>query len=325
MIVDLKDLLKMILRDAGAEILERDDEFIWAKASDGIYLYLIEDKTAVDGDYVVNFIRKTEQIKGYRGIICLKGYNSEATKIAERGGVELTSREEFASIIGEFIIKLQERGEEIPLISEEDVEVVNVEEEEEEDEESDVIPIFLEDAEESGEKIIKPLIPELKALQLSKNYVRGFKTELNLIPYYVFEYSLTLEIEGEAEEKNVAGLIAVNAVKNNYEIWKTGYETVSTLTQPHVKIEPKTSLDKARDLALNGLIKEYTSEKEVKIEDENITIIEKRKTRPKENSIKYNFIGLYYFPVWVVTGREGVVRVNAVSGEIINPKTNLTI
>jgi hypothetical protein len=76
--VDLKGLLKMILRDAGAEILERDDEFIWAKTPEGLYLYHIEDKVTVDGDYVVNFIRRTEQVKGYRGIICLKGCKPEA-------------------------------------------------------------------------------------------------------------------------------------------------------------------------------------------------------------------------------------------------------
>ncbi len=321
--VDLKGLLKMILRDAGAEILERDDEFIWAKTPEGLYLYHIEDKVIVDGDYVVNFIRRTEQVKGYRGIICLKGCKPEAMKIAEKGGVELTSREEFSRIIGEFIIKLQERGENIPLMGEEDVEVIGFEEEEEE--ESEVIPIFLEDVEEGGEKIIKPLIPELKALQISRDYVRGFKAELNLIPYYVFEYSLMLEIEGEEEEKSVTGLIAINAVKEKYEIWKTGYETVSSLSQPCIKVEPKTSIDKARNLALNGLINEYTSEKEVKIEDENITIIEKRKTRPKEKSIKLNFIGLYYFPVWVITGREGMIRIDAVSGEILRTKGNISI
>ena len=323
MSVNLKDLLKMILRDAGAEILDRDDEFIWAKSSDGLYLYHLEDGVIVDGDYVVNFIRRTEQIKGYKGIICLKGCKSDAMKVAEKGGVELTSKDEFARIIGEFIIKLHERGENIPLIGEEDVEVVDIEEEEEE--ESEIIPIFLEDVEEGGEKIIKPLIPELKALQISRNYVRGFKAELNLVPYYVFEYSLMLEIEGEAEEKNVAGLIAINAVIENYEIWKTGYETISSLSMPHIKTEPKISLERAKALALDGLIKEYTSEKEVKIEDENITIIEKRKTKPKEKSIKLNFIGLYYFPVWIVTGREGMVRIEAVSGEILKSRGDITI
>ena len=324
MSVDLKDLLKMILRDAGAEILDRDDEFIWAKTTDGLYLYRIEDETTVDGDYVVNFIRRTEQIKGYRGIICLKGCKTEAMKIAEKGGVELTSKDEFARIIGEFIIKLHERGESIPLIGEEDVEVVGVEDEVEE-EESEVIPIFLEDVEEGGEKIIKPLIPELKALQISRNYVKGFKSELNLLPYYVFEYSLLLEIEGEVEERSITGLIAVNAINKNYELWKTGYETVSTLSVPHIKTEPRISLEDAQSLSLEGLIKEYTSEKEVKIEDENITIIEKRKTRPKEKTIKLNFIGLYYFPVWVITGREGTIKVDAVSGNIIRPNRDITI
>ncbi len=322
--VDIKELLKLILRDAGAEILDRNDEFIWAKTSDGLYLYHIEKNVPVDGDYIVHFNRLTEQVSGYKGIICLKGCKSDAMSIAERLGIELTPREEFARIVGEFIIKLAERGEEVPIIQEEDVEVLDVEEEDG-DEESEVIPIFLEDIEESAEKIIKPLIPELKAMQLSRESVGGFKAELNLIPYYVFEFSLMLIIEGENEDKNVAGVIAINALTGEYEIWKTGYETVSSISIPHIKVEPKISKKSAEYKALNGLNMEFTTEKEVRIEEENITIIEKRKTRPRKDTIKINFLGLYYFPVWIVTGRRGKIMVNAVSGELIRSLNGLTI
>ncbi len=322
--VDIKELLKLILRDAGAEILDRNDEFIWAKTPEGLYLYHIEKDTPVDGDYVVNFNRMTEQVSGYKGIICLRGCKSDAINIAEKLGIELTSKEEFARIVGEFIIKLAERGEEIPIISEEDVEVISIEEEEE-DEEEEVIPIFIEDVEESAEKIIRPLVPELKAIQLSRDYIGGFKAELTLIPYYVFEFSLMLMIEGENADKSAAGVIAINAVNGDYEIWKTGYETVSSISVPHIKVEPKISKEDAEQRALSGLNTEFTTEKEVRIEEENITIIEKRKTKPREGTIKINFLGLYYFPIWVVTGRGGKILINGVSGEIVKSPKGLTI
>ena len=318
--VNLKDILKKMLESYGIEILKRDDEYIWAKRKDGLHLIYLEEEREVDEDYIINFSRRTEQFHGERNIICVKGYKKSAESIAKKLGIELTSRKDFSYLLGEYIIELYENKKlsEIPIFEEEDIEVEEIEEEEEEFE--DVIPIFLEEISEGEEKIIKPIISSEKALKITRDYVRGFRAEMKLIPYYIFEFSLELIVEGEFKNKVVKGIIAINAINKKYEIWKTGYETTSKIEMPYERLEPKISLDESEDVAKNSLKIEYTREDEFKMEEENITIIEKRKVEPREESIKIKFIGLYYLPVWSVEGRNGIIKINAATGEIIKER-----
>ncbi len=317
MSVNLKDIVKRMLESYGIEILDRDDEYIWAKRKDGMHLIYLEEDREVDDDYIINFSRKTEQFHGERSIICVKGCKKSAEILANKLGIELTSRKDFSSLLGEYIIEMYEKKKlsEIPMFEEEDVEVEEIEEGEEEVE--DVIPIFLEEVSEGEEKIIKPIISNEKALKIAREYVRGFRAEMKLIPYYIFEFSLELIVEGEFQNKIVKGIIAINALNRKYEIWKTGYETASKIEIPYERLEPKISLEGSKDIAKNSLKIEYTREGEFKIEEENITIIEKRKIEPKEESIKTKFMGLYYLPVWIIEGRNGIIMINAATGDIM--------
>jgi hypothetical protein len=84
-----------------------------------------------------------------------------------------------------------------------------------------------------------------------------------------------------------------------------------------MRIEPKIDVDYSKELAREGLIEEYTQERDFTVDDENVTIIEKRRIKPLENSIKISYLGLYYLPVWEVTGINGRILYNAASGEKI--------
>ncbi len=314
--VDLRDLMRKIFELKGVEVLDREPyEYLWVKYEEGLELIYIEDKDVVDGNYVINFSRDTEQINAYKSIICLKGYTVDAKSMGEKLNIELLDRAEFARVLGEFIIELYEKNKlmELELLEEEDVEVEELETEDE-----DTIPIFLEEVSGEGEeRIIKPSISSEEASAIARNYVRGFHQELILLPYFIFEYSLELLIEGTLNTKAVKGLLAINAINKRYELWKKGYETTTRIEMEHRKMEPAISLEESKKIAEDVIEQEFSREEEVKIEGENVTIIEKRKTRPKKGSVKLNFIGLYYLPVWVIEGKGGMIIVNAASGEII--------
>ncbi len=323
MSVKLRDLIKRMLVENGWVVDERGDEFIWGRAEDGhLEIFLVVEDHEVTGEDVMLFVRNTEQVHGEKAIICIKGYDRTAEAMASRLGVHLIPRDKIAPLIGEYVITLLERGEKLPILGEEDVEVEDIEIEEweedtEEEENEDVIPIIIEDVGGGEEKIIKPIISEDKARAIARKYTMPLRVELHLVPYYLFEYSLKVVTEGTMEEKNASGIIAINALNGSYEVWKTGYETTSNIDLPHVRIEPVISLDDSRRYARSGLVKEYTREKEFTVDDQTVTIIEKRKIRPLESSIKTNYMGIYYLPVWVVEGRDGKVRINAASGEIM--------
>ncbi len=319
MSVNLKDLIKRFIMEKGGEIIEKDDDFIWVRMDGNLGIYYLEENDVVTGEHVVNFNRVTEQVMGEKAIFCLKGYDDLAKNVAQKLKIELIPREQLALFIGEYIIQLYEKGEEMPILEEEDVEVEDIqydeEEEEEEEENPDLIPIIIEEVDGGEEKIIKVNVTEEEAMKIAKLYGGGFNAELKLVPYFLFEFSLKLSIEGSPENKAVSGIIAINALTGAYEIWRTGFETASTIALPHIKFEPKISLELSKETARKSLIKEYTKEEEVTINDENVTIIEKRKTKPLESSIKVNHLGLHYLPVWDVTGRGGSVYINASTGD----------
>lgn len=315
MLVNLKELVKKLFELNNIEILDREPaDFIWAKYEDSLELVYIEEEKVVDGDYVINFSRMTEEVHGNKTIICVKGYTDDAKGMAQKLGIELLNRGEFANLIGEFILEIYEKKRVIPLeLFQEDVEVEEMEEESE-----DIIPIFLEEISPGGEeRIIKLQISEDQAAAIAKSYIHGFHQKLVLLPYYVFEYSLEVLIEGSIQTKSVKGIIAVNGVSKKFELWKEGFETVVNIEIDHERLEPVIGLEEAERIAKGSIEKEYSREEEVKIEGENITIIEKRKSRPKKGSINLNFISLYYLPVWIIEGRDGLVMINGATGEII--------
>ena len=319
MVVDLVSLLKRIFELKGVEVLDREPyDFIWLKYKDGLEIIYIVDDREVDGDFIMNFARRTEQIKATKTIVCLKGCGWNAEKTAKKVGVDVLDRKEFSYVLGELILDLHDAKmlENIQFFEEEDVEVEEMDEEIEQDE--DVIPIFLEEVGGEGEeKMIKPSISAEEAGALARNYLRGNRQEMVLLPYYVFEFSLEVVIEGSMQTKTVGGIIAVNALSREAEIWKKGYETTSRISEDFRKMDARVGLEDARDVAEEKLREEFSKEEEVTIEGENVTIIEKRKTRPKKGSLRLDFLGLYHLPVWVVEGARGRVMVNGVTGEII--------
>ena len=311
-----KDLLKMVLHDMGGKIEERDDEYIWVRVNGSLQLYCIANET-VTREFLFQFSRNTEQIKVTKAIFCMKGYKPDVTDMASNSDIELISREDIEKLIGKYLLQRLEHGEEVSILDEEDVSVEDFEVENEEEQDMDTIPIIIEDIGGGEEKIIKITVSEDEALKIARRHLQGFDTELNLLPYYVFEYTLKIVVEGELEDRTISGIIALDGITGNYEIWKTGYETVSSIGITYIKKEPKIGLDKSKKAAKESLIKEFTTEKEITIEDENVTIIEKRKTRPLENSIKINYMGLYYLPVWIIGGRKGNIILNASTGKIM--------
>ncbi|UCG69049.1 MAG: hypothetical protein JSV09_14890, partial [Thermoplasmata archaeon] len=73
--------------------------------------------------------------------------------------------------------------------------------------------------EEIGEVIMKPNITMSEVSEISKKIVQGFRFDLELIPYYVFDYSCELLVEGKTTPQINSGILAVNGLTNNAENW----------------------------------------------------------------------------------------------------------
>ncbi|UCE36052.1 MAG: hypothetical protein JSW00_10870 [Thermoplasmata archaeon] len=186
---------------------------------------------------------------------------------------------------------------------------------------SDVEPmevkIVPKQAEMAKEVIMKPQISMSEVSEISKKIIQGFRFDLELIPYYVFDYSCELVVEGEQTPSLSSGTLAVNGLTNNAESWDFAFETLEDLETTHTKLEPKFDEKKAFETARESAISLNTKEIQTVDDRGAVTIYEKKKVRPKEDAIDILQRGLIYLPVWCVEGSNGVMIINATTGKII--------
>ena len=314
--IDLKNLIIMSMKEYGYRLENYEPKDYLFFSRDGSFIIVNIMHNEINGDDVIKFYRNLEQYIGTKIIVCLKGYTKDAEIQAEKLKIILENRDDIARDIGEYVLDFLDKGDEerIKEILNLDVEI---EEEAEETEDQESIPIFLENAKTKERKIISPAITKENALELSRKRVQGFDAKLILTPYIVFEYRLEIQIEGNMIPKKVFGKVGLNAVNGDVKFIKTGLNVVSDLRIPF-EIEDQTiAFDEAESSIREELINHYTKEEEIKIEKETVTIIERRNSRPKENTLSINLIGIYYWPFWVVSGSRGRVKIDAVDGNFV--------
>lgn len=147
--------------------------------------------------------------------------------------------------------------------------------------------------------------------------VGGFRQHLELVPYYVFDYScpLYLGIELVGEEK---GRLGVNALTKKVEPWDERLEVVYALEQGHRKAEPAFGEDLAVELARREVVRMHTAEREVVREAGHATLTERKRVAPRLDDVHLNGRGTYYLPIWCIEGIHGVMIINAGTGKIIS-------
>lgn len=179
------------------------------------------------------------------------------------------------------------------------------------------VRIESKEAEEVKEVIMKPNITMSEVGEISKKIVQGFRFDLELIPYYVFDYTCELIVEGKTTPQINQGTLAVNGLTNNVETWNFDFETVIDVETTHTKLEPRFDEGKAFDTAKESAITLNTREIQTVDDRGAVTIYEKKKVRPKEGAIDIRKRGLIYLPVWCVEGSNGVMIINATTGKVI--------
>jgi hypothetical protein len=171
---------------------------------------------------------------------------------------------------------------------------------------------------DDGEKlnIIKPKVTKDLAATMAKKIVKGFRFNLELIPYYVFNYSCTLATENK-EPSIDKGLISINGLTNNVEEWEDNIETTKYLEEPHTKIDVKFSPDNALSVVKKAVMERNTKVVETREEYDSTIIFEKKKLKPKPEAINIESKGLFYLPVWCIEGSNGLMIIDANSGKVI--------
>lgn len=167
-------------------------------------------------------------------------------------------------------------------------------------------------------EILKPNITREKAEKISKKFIHPISFELNLVPYYIYDYQCEFLIAENSIEKT-AGTIGINGITKYGELW-FNYDFIQNLEIQHKKINPLYTLDQYSKFARTQIIELNTRSIETTRDSDSVIIVEKKKLKPKQENIKTQPRGMLYLPVWVVGGHNGKAVIDAVSGDVNEKK-----
>ncbi|MCK5559311.1 MAG: hypothetical protein KAJ51_01915, partial [Thermoplasmata archaeon] len=164
--------------------------------------------------------------------------------------------------------------------------------------------------------IIKPKVTKDQAASMASKIVRGFRFNLELIPYYIFNYICEFE-SGLPEDARSSGMIGINGLTSNIEEWRGSLKTTRYLEEEHTKLDIKFPYDKALALVREAVIELNTKSIETREESDQTIIFEKKELKPKADAIEIKSKGLYYLPVWCIEGSNGLMIIDASTGKVI--------
>jgi hypothetical protein len=173
----------------------------------------------------------------------------------------------------------------------------------------------LGDLEVLQEAMVRPTLDREDVVEIGNKTVDGFNYILDLVPYFLFEYTSAVEEDGEIHESK--GTIGVNALTLSPELWEHGLERVDGIEYFDRKREPKIDEKEAFEIALKRALDLGTVVKETVKERNGATIEEKKSVKPKKEDVQLEGLGLVYLPIWCVEGSKGSIIINASTGKIL--------
>jgi hypothetical protein len=173
------------------------------------------------------------------------------------------------------------------------------------------------DEDEEEYRILKSRIDKDEALKMAKKTMDGFRFDLELIPFYIYNYSCDLILGGRTPPQRNTGTIGINALTKQIEEWPPIFETVRDLDYHYTRLSPRIAEDEAYEFAFSAVININTKIIETKEEKDSAIIIEKKKVEPKPDAIELIKKGLVYLPAWCIEGSNGVMIIDATTGKVM--------
>ncbi len=165
------------------------------------------------------------------------------------------------------------------------------------------------------EAMVRPTLEKEDVVEIGNKMVDGFNYILDLVPYFVFEYTSMVEEDGEVHESK--GTIGVNALTESPEIWDHDMERMDGIEYFDRKREPKIDEVEAFQIAQRKAIELGTVVKESVKERDDATIEQKKSIKPRKEDVQMEGLGLVYLPIWCVEGSKGSIIINASTGKIL--------
>ena len=301
----LKDHLVEILESKEFRVEERDGYLYGERSDVSIVVMAASDMLGEDVD---DFVRNVKEFSGRKVVASLAKLDERVQNHLQERGIHYWGREDIEHEIGTLHLRSVSSDDGGSLlddvISDESPRIPNEPHEQ-------AVPVIVESTEDLTEQIVRPTITLEDVKYLARHEVEGYRFDLELVPHYLFHYVLNID-----DDRQRAGIVAVNALTEHVETWRWGFELVESIDTPASKREPKLEQDRALDMARDVVAKEYKSHVETVKDYGHSEIIER--TRPRKDAMVIEAKGLVYLPVWSIEGKAGAMLVNSASGKIIS-------
>ncbi len=326
-LVSLKNIINHILQKHGFDVYESDGILYGQKDEDMVTMGIYEKVTVND---IRTHASKVTNKKG-RHIICVLEAGDTAIEEARRTGLIIWHRQDLENELGQAMVNHINQAEEEVIFtgllrkkehildqSPEPVISPQISLQAQENAQfQELTPIIIETLGTEGQpRILKSHLTLDDVKEISDNTIQGYKHDLELVPHYVFNYRCTYEGK-DSQDVQGSGIIAVNALTGRYAGWDTEPEP-ETAPNHHIQMEPKIDEENAIKIAFHAVAQLNTEFKEIIVERDHATIIEKATFKPEEGDIKLESQTLMMVPVWCVEGKHGVMILDGITGKVIS-------
>lgn len=167
-----------------------------------------------------------------------------------------------------------------------------------------------------GERIVRPVVTAEESMDMARDSIDGFQ-QLRLMPYFVFGYVCPL-YHGDEKVGMESGTLSVNGRTQRVEPWPETIDLVYSLEDKHERLDAVISEEDAARVARRELVRVNTIDREHVVEEEHVTLTEKRRIAPREERIELEHLGMFFVPQWYVEGAHGTVVVDASTGRVVS-------
>lgn len=302
----LSSVIIEILKSREFEVTEKGDRIFGKKGTSEVVFLLLEGTD--DETKIRAFLNEFKNFKGKRVIVSLQPISESSAALLDQS-VTYWDREAVAREIGrtriEKLLGEHDHGLIDELIADDYPKIV--------------APEVLEEMQgtELGEKIVKPVIDLTDVKEISRQTVGGFRYRLELVPYFVYQYSCDLYID-KIKVGSERGHLSVNALTGKVEPWNENVDVVLTLEHAFKRLEPMLETEEAKKLVKREVVRIHTHEQEIIRDTGQVTIVEKKTVSPNPDEVAVKELGVFYIPIWCVEGIHGVMILNAGNGKIIS-------
>lgn len=171
-----------------------------------------------------------------------------------------------------------------------------------------------------GRAILRTHVNKSLALSLTRGKLRNVeRVFLRLVPYHVFDYEAQLLVEGSLSAEVRRGRMAVDAALKKVTEWQQPLDVADLPPEGADVDEKKVRVDQpeALKLLVGDLRNLVTRDVLMQEDDSEWSVVVKKKVSLAEDEVRASPLGLYWLPLWRVTGKEGSMEIDAVTGRVV--------